>query len=155
MLSGDGSLMRLCPDVSGLASWYTILTNTSVDCERGVSALKQVHTNLRNSLKQSTLEMLLYIKVNGPPIDEFDFHAAAKIFVHRQARRLVASALTTPAQRKAAKELTAIKWGEEKESKEEQGAGQESDGESESEVEVIETPSSGTIPFFTLHLSFL
>jgi hypothetical protein len=43
---------------------------------------------------------------------------------------------------KAAKELTAVKWGEEKESKEEQGAGQESDGESESEVEVIETPSS-------------
>jgi hypothetical protein len=81
----NSTLMRLCPDVSGLASWYTILTNTSVDCERGVSALKQVHTNLRNSLKQSTLEMLLYIKINGPPIDEFDFHAAAKLFVHWQA----------------------------------------------------------------------
>jgi hypothetical protein len=29
----NSTLMRLCPDVSGLASWYTILANTSVDCE--------------------------------------------------------------------------------------------------------------------------
>jgi hypothetical protein len=159
------TLLSLCADISGLASWYTILTNTSVDCERGVSALKQVHTDLRNRLKQSTLEMLLYIKINGPPIDEFDFHAAAKLFVHRQDRRFLVSTLTTAAQRKAAKELIAVKWGDEKESKEgegaaqendgefesevelkeskeEEGAAQENDGESESDVEVIETPSS-------------
>ena len=136
------TLLSLCVDISGLASWYTILTNTSVDCERGVSALKQVHTDLRNRMKQATLEMLLYIKINGPPIEQFDFHAAAKLFVHRQDRRLLVSTLTTPAQRKAAKELAAVLWGDDEESKEEEGAVQESDGEPESEVEVIETPSS-------------
>ena len=44
--------------------------STSED-ERGFSAMNLVCTNIRNRLNIESLSAILFIKINGPPIDQF------------------------------------------------------------------------------------
>lgn len=44
----------------------------SADAERGFSIMNNVKTSKRSSLDHSTLEAIMRIKINGPPLDKFD-----------------------------------------------------------------------------------
>ena len=99
------------PNITGIAQIYSILTVHSADCERGVSALKRIQTAFRNRLKQDTLEMLMYIKLNGPAPREFNFDHAVKLWLHKTRRNIDASRAVTSAQRVEANRLLSFQWG--------------------------------------------
>ena len=44
----------------------------SADCERGFSTLGRITTKLRSRLTNSSLNSLLMISMEGPPIQKFD-----------------------------------------------------------------------------------
>jgi hAT family C-terminal dimerisation region len=46
-------------------------TISSAECERGFSAMNLTHTSQRNSLTVNTMRELLFVKLNGPPQDNF------------------------------------------------------------------------------------
>ena len=41
---------------------------STADCERGFSAMNLQHSDLRNRLKTETVNSLLTISINGPPV---------------------------------------------------------------------------------------
>ena len=107
----NSELHSLSPQISGLAEAYVCVTVHSAECERGVSALKRIHTNSRNRLSQALLEMLMYINLNGPPIELFDFGYAVQLWLHYANHRVGASAQTTTLQREQALQIQAFPWG--------------------------------------------
>ena len=61
---------------------------STVDCERGFSAVGRIKTKLRNSLAEYSLNHLMFISVEGPPFKEFDFEAAVADWARSKNRRL-------------------------------------------------------------------
>ena len=49
----------------------TIPVDTS-ECERGFSQMKLVSTDIRNKLNVDTISNLLFVKLNGPPLEFWD-----------------------------------------------------------------------------------
>lgn len=64
------------------------LPMSSVDCERGFSIMKLVKTRLRNCLKQETLTNVMRVAIEGPPLAEFEFDRAMKMFNSMKNRRV-------------------------------------------------------------------
>ena len=48
-----------------------ILPIASAECERGFSFMNLTHTSQRNALEVESLRNLLFIKLNGPPLEQF------------------------------------------------------------------------------------
>ena len=67
----------LFPALSKLLIRGLVLPIATADCERGFSAMNRIKTVPRNRLKTSTLEQLMYISIEGPTADKFDFDKAA------------------------------------------------------------------------------
>lgn len=59
-------------DLNDLYKRLDVLPISTADCERGFSAMNLTHTSLRNSLDVETINHLLFIKINGPPLQHFD-----------------------------------------------------------------------------------
>ena len=49
-----------------------VLPISSAACERGFSCMKRVKSDWRSSLAPSMLRMLMYISIEGCPLEEFD-----------------------------------------------------------------------------------
>ena len=64
---------EMYPQISHLLSILVILPVSSVPCERGFSAANRIKTKLRNRLMVQSLDILLRISIEGPPIEQFDF----------------------------------------------------------------------------------
>lgn len=45
---------------------------TSAECERGFSAVNNTDDKTRNRLREGSLSSLLFVDLNGPPLDKFD-----------------------------------------------------------------------------------
>ncbi|KAF3836812.1 hypothetical protein F7725_004276, partial [Dissostichus mawsoni] len=45
---------------------------TSAECERGFSAVNNTDNQSRNRLREESLSSLLFVDLNGPPLDKFD-----------------------------------------------------------------------------------
>ncbi len=58
-----------------------ILPVGSADAERGFSIMKHTRYDRRSSLKGSTLDKILRIRINGPDIGEFDPLRYARIWL--------------------------------------------------------------------------
>ena len=58
------------------------------DCERGFSTLKRVKTAARNQLKETTLNNLLCISIEGAEADLFDFESACDKWGRIRNRRI-------------------------------------------------------------------
>ncbi|KAE8293775.1 hypothetical protein D5F01_LYC06711 [Larimichthys crocea] len=76
------------PNLAKLAAAMAVLPVSTADCERGFSSMKRVKTSLRNRMKESTLNNLLMISMEGPPAEEFNFHAACDSWAGMARRRL-------------------------------------------------------------------
>ena len=68
---------QLFPIMAELIARGLILPIATADCERGFSALNRIKTCPRNRLKTRTLEELMFISIEGPTLEQFDFAAAA------------------------------------------------------------------------------
>ena len=59
-------------NIFGLVDFFLSLTLTSTDAERGVSGMKDIKTKKRATLDNKLLSIQLQMKVDGPPIAEFN-----------------------------------------------------------------------------------
>lgn len=60
------------PNLSILARIGMLLPTSSVDAERGFSAMNRLKNKLRNRMSNDLLDSLMFIHLNGPSIDDFD-----------------------------------------------------------------------------------
>ena len=65
-----------------------MLPIATADCERGFSAMNRIKTVPRNRLKTNTLEQLMFISIEGPSPDKFDFGRAADKWGELHHRRI-------------------------------------------------------------------
>ena len=82
------AFQQLYPNLCILAAVGLVLPLSTVDCERGFSDLKLIKTPLRNRLCVSTLESLLWIAIEGPPLTQFDFGHACDLWARAANRRI-------------------------------------------------------------------
>ena len=68
------------PNLAKLANICLLLPVSTTCCERGFSTLNRIKTKLSNRLKTETLDTLVCIDLEGPPIDSFDFAVALSGF---------------------------------------------------------------------------
>ena len=73
----DSNLKDMYPELTKLATIAAILPVSTASCERAFSAMKRIKTELRNRMKTSTLDQLMRISIEGPPMDSFNFEMAA------------------------------------------------------------------------------
>jgi hypothetical protein len=94
-----------------LAVVFLTLTISSADAERGFSTMKRIKTALRNTLGQACLEQLMFISINGPPLEKFDVLAAVRLFVNLKTRRVQPKTLVSAEGKKLAEEAVRYVWG--------------------------------------------
>ena len=76
------------PNLAKLANICLLLPVSTACCERGFSTLSRTKTKLRNRLKTETLDMLMCIDLEGPPIENFNFAAALSAFRSQKEHRI-------------------------------------------------------------------
>ena len=76
------------PEVVKEMQLALIIPVSSAPCERGFSATNRIKTKLRNHLQISTVDTLLRISVEGPPIGQFDFSHALDKYKHSRQHRI-------------------------------------------------------------------
>lgn len=81
-------IQAMFPNLSKLAAIGLLLPMSTVDCERGFSALSRIKTNLRNRLSSRILNDLMTITVEGPPPSEFPYEQACDIWAGWRNRRV-------------------------------------------------------------------
>ena len=80
--------VELYPNLQKMASVGLVVPTSTVDCERGFSAVKRIKTPLRNHLSHVILQILLFISIEGPPLAEFPFHLACDKWAAFRNRRV-------------------------------------------------------------------
>ena len=75
------------PSLCKLAHIYKVLPPHTSDCERDFSQMKLIKTDIRNRMGEDTLDYLLRINIAGPPIEQFPFGKAVKLWSEKKDRR--------------------------------------------------------------------
>lgn len=78
---------QMFKNLSKIAQIYKTLPPHTADCERDFSKMKLVKSDLRNRLKEDTLDCLMRISINGPPPDKFPYIKAVKVWSEKKDRR--------------------------------------------------------------------
>ena len=78
----------MVPNLNKLAAIGLLLPMSTVDCERGFSALTRIKIDLRNWLSSKTLNNLMMIAVEGPSSDEFPYDQACETWAAWRNRRV-------------------------------------------------------------------
>ena len=76
------------PNLAKLANICLLLPVSTACCERGFSTLNRTKTKLRNRLKTETLDTLMRIDLEGPPIENFNFAAVLSAFRSQKEHRI-------------------------------------------------------------------
>ena len=87
-LCENQSLKALYPNLSVMAGAYRVIPPHTADCERDFSQLKLIKTDIRNRMKEETLDALMRISIDGPPLEQYDFVKAAELWSSVKSRRL-------------------------------------------------------------------
>ena len=66
----------LYPNLAKISASLLVIPVHSADCERGFSALGRIKNKLRSRLTNKSLNSLLMISLNGPPLKDFNFQFA-------------------------------------------------------------------------------
>ena len=72
----EENLSSVFPNVCNLAAIAQLIPASTADCERVFSALNRIKTPLRNHLSNKIIVQLLFISIEGPCLENFDFNAA-------------------------------------------------------------------------------
>ena len=84
----NSTLQVMFPNLAGIAAIGLLLPMSTVDCERGFSALQRIKTDLRNRLSNKVLHYLLSISIEGPPPADFPYNEACDIWAGWRNRRI-------------------------------------------------------------------
>ena len=84
----DSSWAVIYPNMSTLAKVCRVVPIQTADVERTFSQLKLIKTRVRNRMNEKTLDSLLRIAIEGPPISEFPVTEAVKLWATKKNRRL-------------------------------------------------------------------
>ena len=79
------------PTISMLLKLIIVLPMSSVPCERGFSAHNRIRAKLRQQLVQKTVKSLMFISVNGPDPENFDFNEPLKLWKKKRNRHIYSS----------------------------------------------------------------
>ena len=74
--------------MSTLAKICRVVPIQTADVERTFSQLKLIKTRVRNRMNEKTLDCLLRIAIEGPPISEFPVTETVKLWATKKHRRL-------------------------------------------------------------------
>ena len=74
------------PTISKLLKLIIVLPMSSVPCERGFSAHNRIRAKFRQQLVQKTVKSLMFISVNGPDPENFDFNEPLKLWKKKRNR---------------------------------------------------------------------
>ena len=75
------------PELAKLARIYKVLPPHTADCERDFSNMKLVKTDIRNRMSEVTLDSLMRTSLEGPPVDQFPYEKAVKLWANKKTRR--------------------------------------------------------------------
>jgi hypothetical protein len=85
------TLCDVYPNMSKLAMILRVLPSNTADPERTFSQMKLIKTNIRNRMVEQTLDAILRIVIEGPPIERFPFKTAVRIWARKKNRRITHS----------------------------------------------------------------
>ena len=78
----------LFPNLFHIATHLLVVPMHSADCERGFSAMARIKNKLRSRLTNQTLNSLMFISIEGPDIQNFDFKTVLNKWARICNRRL-------------------------------------------------------------------
>ncbi|KAK8772370.1 hypothetical protein V5799_024386 [Amblyomma americanum] len=81
-------LKELFPLMAHIAGSYLVLPPHTVDCERDFSALKLIKTQLRNRLKEKSLDCLIRIACEGPEVNSYPYNIVVEKWAKMKNQRL-------------------------------------------------------------------
>lgn len=87
-LCSDSTPGSIYPNMSVLAKICRVIPIHSADVERTFSQLKLIKTSIRNRMNEKTLDSLLRIAINGPPLPHFPIADAVVLWAKKECRRL-------------------------------------------------------------------
>ena len=85
----DSSLAAIYPNMSTLAKVCRVVPIQTADVERTFSQIKLIKSRIRNRMNENTLNSLLRIAIEGPPISNFPFTDAVQLWATKKNRRLL------------------------------------------------------------------
>ena len=88
LLCTDNVLHDMFSQLAKLAAIGVLIPVSTAECERAFSTMNRIKTDLRNHLKTSSLDCLMRISIEGPPIAQFNFERAVDIWVGIHKRRI-------------------------------------------------------------------
>ena len=88
LLCTNHSLRDMFPQLSKLATIGALIPVSTAECEHAFSSMNRIKTELRNRLKTSTLDCLMRVSIEGPPLADFNLERAADIWGGMRNRRL-------------------------------------------------------------------
>ena len=68
------------PNHATLVELLLVFPVSNATVERGFSAMKRIKSDWRNRLNEETLDNLMRISIDGPPLSRFDPQVAVEIF---------------------------------------------------------------------------
>ena len=87
ILMGNSSMVAMFPNLAKICKIYRTIPPHTADCERDFSRMKLIKSELRNRMKEDTLDCLLRIAISGPEPHEFPYIDAVKLWASKKERR--------------------------------------------------------------------
>ena len=84
----DSVLASIYPNMAVMAKICQVIPIHSADVERTFSQLKVIKTNIRNRMNEQTLDLLLRIVIEGPPLQDFPVAEAVSLWAKQKYRQL-------------------------------------------------------------------
>ena len=72
------SLAQVFPNIYNLPAIAQLIPTSIADCEKGLSALKKIKSPERKRLSNKVTVELLFISIEGPSLEDFDFGASKR-----------------------------------------------------------------------------
>ena len=86
---------RKYPNMCVLAQIALLIPVSTVECERGFSAMKRIKTALRNLLGEEMLEALMFLSIEAEDRARFPFEVAVRRWFDKSPRRVEISVPTS------------------------------------------------------------
>jgi hypothetical protein len=87
-LCTNSTTRTIFPNMSTLAKICRVIPIHTADVERTFSQLKLIKTRIRNRMQEQTLDSLLRIAIEGPPLNSFPVNEAVSLWASKKQRRL-------------------------------------------------------------------
>ena len=87
-LCTNSTTNTIFPNMSTLAKICRVIPIHTADVKRTFSQLKLIKTSIRNRMQEQTLDSLLRIAIEGPPLNSFPVAKTVALWASKKQRRL-------------------------------------------------------------------